>query len=483
MAKTFARQTKLNNVSGRSEYITDTKRQEKIVFHSKENLNNSWEEYSDFEKKNQKSKDKNNEGREIIIALPHELENDIPKLEKIIDEYSFKLLGKDRDFEYAVHWNEKRTNLHAHIIYSERQRIKEREPKIYKRDMWYDTQTNKMAKANTEGAELRYSKGDIMKDKEGNIRYESDLFTKKDTKFKNRDFNEEIKKELMNVLNKHDFKYRLFNPKKEVAQIHVGHERSRKPDTYKNLKNYNQEINKLNRYLVETETTPHFYKYIFNDLRIENKAEWQFPIYEKSKEIDDFNCVIKYERKCISKDKEMIEEFYTKVEKREEIITELGKVTNQKYTKWNFIKAPVDLVIKKVMEKDLEKLNIEKEYEEYNYAKVHLFEHVTPMHENIAEEEKTINKFKNKLTPLVNEVKERKLFEEDYEEIINTREKRAREEKEREQEIKNKKEQEKLRDKPKKERPSFKIDNLEKEKREKQSKEIQMNKNKSRRKL
>lgn len=471
MAKTFARQTKLNNISGRSEYISDSKRQEQIVFYSKENLHNSWEEYSEFEKQNQKSKDKNNEGREIIIALPHELEKDLPKLEKIIDEYSFKLLGKDRDFEYAVHWNEKKTNLHAHIIYSERQRIKEREPKIYKRDMWYDTQTNKMAKANSEGAELRYNKGDIMKDKEGNIRYNSDKFTKKDIKFKNRNFNEEIKKELMNVLNKHDFKYRLFNPKKEVAQIHVGHERSRKPDTYKNLKNYNQEINKLNLYLVETKTTPHFYKYIFKDLRIENKSEWQFPIYEKSKEINDLNYDLKYKRESISKNKEMIEEFYTKVEKREEIKTELDKVTNQKYTKWNFIKAPVDLLIKKVMEKDLEKLNIEKEYEEYTYAKAHLLEYVTPMHQDIAEKEKTIKNVKKKLTHSVNELKERKHLGEDYEGIINMRETEAREEKEREQSIKKNVIEEKII----KEKPNFKVDSLEKEKREKKIKEIKMN--------
>ncbi|MDN6390173.1 MAG: hypothetical protein L0J96_10905, partial [Lactococcus lactis] len=194
MAKAFARQTKLGNVVGRSEYITDPKRQEDIVFHSKKHLHHSWEDYADFEKENQKSKDKNNEGREIIIALPHKLESDLPKLEKIIDEYSFKLLGKKRDFEYAVHWNEKKTNLHAHIIYSERERVTEREPKRYKRDMWFNIENNRMAKANSEGAELRYKKDEIMKDKEGNVRYDSNPFTSKDIKFKNRSFNDEIKK-------------------------------------------------------------------------------------------------------------------------------------------------------------------------------------------------------------------------------------------------------------------------------------------------
>ena len=36
----------------------------------------------------------------------------------------FNLLGDNRDFEYAVHWNKEKTNLHAHIIYSERERQK-----------------------------------------------------------------------------------------------------------------------------------------------------------------------------------------------------------------------------------------------------------------------------------------------------------------------------------------------------------------------
>ena len=148
MAKAFARQTKLGNIVGRSEYITDPNRQEKIIFHSKKYLKNPWEDYAKFEKENQRSKDKNNEGREIIIALPHDLERDLETLEKIIDEYSLNLLGKNRDFEYAVHWNTKKTNLHAHIIYSERERMTERKPKRYKRDMWFNIENNRMAKAN-----------------------------------------------------------------------------------------------------------------------------------------------------------------------------------------------------------------------------------------------------------------------------------------------------------------------------------------------
>ena len=71
----------------------------------------------------------------------------------------------------------------------------ERKPKRYKRykrDMWFNIENNRMAKANSDGAVLRFKKGS-QKDKEGNIRYDSNPY-KKDTKFKARSFNEEIKK-------------------------------------------------------------------------------------------------------------------------------------------------------------------------------------------------------------------------------------------------------------------------------------------------
>ena len=440
MAKAFARQTKLGNIVGRSEYITDQNRQEEIIFHSKKHLKNPWEDYAKFEKENQRSKDKNNEGREIIIALPHELENDSKKLEKIIDEYSLNLLGENRDFEYAVHWNKKKTNLHAHIIYSERERITERKPKRYKRDMWFNIENNRMAKANSENAVLRFKKGEIMKDKEGNIRYDSNPFTKKDTKFKARSFNEEIKKELKNTLNRNGFKYRLFNPKKEIPQIHVGHKKSRRLETYKNLKDYNQEINQLNLLLSKTKTTPEFFKAVFGDLRFNDKEDWQMPVYEKTKVYSDLSFKIINKNKEIDKNKSDIQEFYKKIEKRKEIMKELDKVSDQEYTKWNFIKAPVDFVVRKMMEKNLEKLDIEREYHDYlTQAKVYSNPTPTPMHKNIARLEKEIQELEKEVKDLKEEIRERKEYKEDYPGIVRIR--KIRERKEKEKSINREKEQ------------------------------------------
>ena len=223
MSVSFARQTKLSNISGRADYISNPKRQENIVLHSKENMQNDWKDYARFENENTKSHTENNQGREIIIHLPHELANDKAKLKKVVDDYSKTLFGKNRDFEYAVHWNKKESNLHAHILFSERERNIEREPKTYKRDMWYDKETNRMAKPNAPGSELRFKKGDIQRDKEtGEIKYNDNPFSIKDKHFTTKAFNYEIKDTHKNIMNKYGYDFRLFDPKKEVAQKHLG---------------------------------------------------------------------------------------------------------------------------------------------------------------------------------------------------------------------------------------------------------------------
>ena len=218
MRTTFARQTKLSDIVGRSRYIQDNRKQEKVVLYSDENMISDWKEYAKFEKNNRKNKEENNQGREIIIALPNQLENDHEKLKLIINDYAKTTLGNTREYEYAVHWNQQRTNLHAHIIFSERERETENKPKKYKRDMWFDKDTNRMAKANADNAELRYKKGEVMRDKEGNIRYENKLFTIKDTRFTNRSFTEVIKENLNDTLKKYNFESRLFDQSIELPQ-------------------------------------------------------------------------------------------------------------------------------------------------------------------------------------------------------------------------------------------------------------------------
>ena len=245
MAKAFARQTKLKNVVGRSEYISDNQRQEHIVLHSQENMIHSWKEYADYEKQNRKNKEENIQGREIIIALPNELDQDREKLREVLDDYSFSLLGDNRDFEYAVHWNKEKTNLHAHIIYSERERQK-KEPKRYKRDYYYNYEKGKMSSKKDPDAVITKHKGDIKYDKEGEIEY-TDQFSKKDTRFKSRKYNDEIKEQLAETLNKYDFKSRVFDNRIELpqAKLYKGASKDYKDkvsQSNKARREYNKEI-------------------------------------------------------------------------------------------------------------------------------------------------------------------------------------------------------------------------------------------------
>lgn len=218
---TFSRMTKIGNAAGRSDYISNQDRQEEIVLYEN-HKERTWKEYSKYEKANQRSASANNEAREIIVALPHDLAANQERLSGLCNEIASKVLGNKRDYEFAVHWNKDRTNLHAHILFSERELMQHQAPKKYKRDIWYDMATNKMAKTGAPGAELRYRKGDVQLNPDGTYKYSEDPFTAKDKKFKEREFLKETNKQICGILNAAGYEYRLFNPETEIAQRHIG---------------------------------------------------------------------------------------------------------------------------------------------------------------------------------------------------------------------------------------------------------------------
>lgn len=182
MANVYGRVQKISNAVGRSDYLTDKNRQEEVVLH-KENMRYSWAEHSAFEEAHQKTNVANNIALEVHVALPNELDQNREKLEKICDDLVHNIVGENKDYEYAVHWNHARTNLHLHILFSERECQTELEPKVYKKDIWHDKDTHKLAKANAENAVLVHRKGDIQKNKDGSIKYQTDIFKAKDRRF------------------------------------------------------------------------------------------------------------------------------------------------------------------------------------------------------------------------------------------------------------------------------------------------------------
>lgn len=118
--KSFARVTKLSNVGGRADYISNPTRQEKILATSEAV---DWKPYQEFEGNNQRSSAKNNEGREVIISLPNEWAKLPPaELATRANEIALVAVGKSTDQQWAVHWNKSYTNLHLHVVFSERTR-------------------------------------------------------------------------------------------------------------------------------------------------------------------------------------------------------------------------------------------------------------------------------------------------------------------------------------------------------------------------
>lgn len=219
MAKVYARVTKLNHVAGRSNYISNPEKQEHIYTHEK-SRDFDWKEYADFEKNNQKSSVKNNEARELVLWLPNEI-SELPEevRAKIGHALATDILGNNRDYEFALHFNDSLTNFHMHLIFSEREVAPEAEIKRYKRDMWYDKETNRMAKANAPGAELRYKKGQPMKDKDGMLRYNVQPFSKKDPKFTTqRWITKDVKEQIQQTLGRYGYQLDLFDPKNEIKQ-------------------------------------------------------------------------------------------------------------------------------------------------------------------------------------------------------------------------------------------------------------------------
>ena len=246
MANIYARETALKNVVGRSDYISNSSRQEEIVFHKK-NMVNSWQDYSDFEKQNKKSVNENIEARETVVALPNDLYQDKQLLQKFCDRLAEKMYGNNRDYEYAVHWNSSRTNLHAHFIYSERERNLERKPKIYKRDIWADSKTGRTCKKDSPNAVLRCKKGDIQRDKDGNIKYEDSLFTPKDTKYKNKNWLQERNKLIQGVFREFKHDINIFDRNTQIAQKKLTKGSSREFKDY--ASEYNRKAREANQLL------------------------------------------------------------------------------------------------------------------------------------------------------------------------------------------------------------------------------------------
>lgn len=162
--QSFVRATVLTNIGGRGAYISDPGRQEEIVMASPAV---DWKPYHDFEQSRPQKGAKIVEGRELIIDIPNDWYTSITRnvgytkisyaeLRQRCQRLVEAAVGKKTDLQWAVHWNKARTNLHVHVIFSERTR---EDKGTWDRDI-YLTSDGKVARRSTDRA----------RDPDGNVR-------------------------------------------------------------------------------------------------------------------------------------------------------------------------------------------------------------------------------------------------------------------------------------------------------------------------
>ncbi len=198
----FIRMSKLTNVKGRIGYISSHARQENLYAVYETVEKEFWTELAEC---NQEEFTKSGtdgkciEARELIIALPESFVDYEPdKLLKLFTEH-FKQ-KYEVECKAALHHNKRKTNYHIHLIFAERRLLEEPMEKIATRNMFYD-----------ENSKHVRTKKEIL-DEVGNLReggrivpkgevYERKLFTKKDARFKQDSFLDEVKRSYTDLIN------------------------------------------------------------------------------------------------------------------------------------------------------------------------------------------------------------------------------------------------------------------------------------------
>ena len=227
MPNLFARQTALSNIGGRIDYISNPDRQENLLAVHDGADDTYWHQLARESKLASKYSvpgTKCVQGRELIIQLSNSL------LQRLSPEDVVKLLSERFEERYhrpcivALHYNEKRNNLHAHLIYSERELLPEMKEKIATRAIFFDEHGKRQYKKSAvldENGKLRprcriIEKGEV---------YERRMFGSVDPQFSSKAWLRELKTEwllpLRNGELRGDIEITEYDPKSgELHRIH-----------------------------------------------------------------------------------------------------------------------------------------------------------------------------------------------------------------------------------------------------------------------
>ena len=217
MRHSFIRMSKLTDVRGRIDYISNPKRQEHLYASYSTADTELWKKLSDQAQfdfwRSHQSEGKCIEARELIIALPEGLQKQEPNaLLQHFTESFHKQYGVQ--CTAALHHNKTMTNCHIHLVFADRDLLDKTGVKIASRNMFYDE----------EGRRMR-TKKEIL-DEYGNVRlgcrilpkgeiYEIKCFSARKDIFKSRAFLADIKHTFTSLINQlvtEEEKQQVFDP-------------------------------------------------------------------------------------------------------------------------------------------------------------------------------------------------------------------------------------------------------------------------------
>ena len=251
--KSFVRLQKIPNVAGRLDYIfrqgafSKKELSEQLVyFHDNFGAEN-WKKLASFEAAESKRLNtKINQARELIIALPNSLKN--KKDAEMQYQKIASTLASGQPYAFAVHWNKSKTNLHMHLLLSERQKLNiSQEPKRYRQDIWAKEDGSRALKIE-DRHHIMHHKGDIQYDSDGNIKYknaENSGFSLKTKDMQKKSWLFEKKQEAVNLLKNLGYDITVFDEKEGfLAEKHEGKGTSKYTQRIKRENNFIRSQNK-----------------------------------------------------------------------------------------------------------------------------------------------------------------------------------------------------------------------------------------------
>lgn len=269
--KNLVRTQKITNGRGSIKYITRDSKGEILASYSTQSMQ-EWEILFDFnqqkfeeekQKGNWTTTQKNKDGKDaqaveaqmFVVALPNDKAKQNPEelVKELADDW---VLEHQTDCYIALHWNKTHTNLHAHILASERKKKESKEIKRAKRNRYYDSNGKECKKVN---AVRIVHKGDV-------IGGQNELYESGKIDLKSKEALERIKEHYSKLLGTEMFKDDgLHIPQQHLPRIN---ERSSEEvlEDYERKREYNAAVKEFND-IVDTLKENHHEEILNNEIK------------------------------------------------------------------------------------------------------------------------------------------------------------------------------------------------------------------------